>query len=195
MLLCVSAYYVEGICAGRWRRCYSMRKINRRECTKQHRGPGTTLAIGATESAQQADRRRLPGTQLSNFAGRPGHPHTQSSAHGRAAHAGYADHITGAGVRTSPGPAVAVPSRQHPETESNRLKSVAYLQRPDTNPSGRCVPAAHYDIDFSRIVPKRVAHLQVQLLPRIDAQLSVLEAIVDDNPKRTIRGGVVVECP
>ena len=51
----------------------------------------------------------------------------------------------------------------------------------------RCVPPGHYDIDFSRIVPKRVSHLQVQLLPRIDAQLGVIEAIVDDNPKRTIR--------
>ena len=49
------------------------------------------------------------------------------------------------------------------------------------------VPAGHYDIDFSRIVPKRVSHLQVQLLPSIDAQLGVVEAIVDDNPKRTIR--------
>jgi hypothetical protein len=60
-------------------------------------------------------------------------------------------------------------------------------QRPDTNLCGRCVPPGYYDIDFSRIVPKRVSHLQVQLLPRIDAQLGVIEAIVDDNPKRTIR--------
>ena len=60
-------------------------------------------------------------------------------------------------------------------------------QRPDTNLFGRCVPSGHYDIDFSRIVPKRVSHLQVQLLPSIDAQLGVIEAIVDDNPKRTIR--------
>ena len=60
-------------------------------------------------------------------------------------------------------------------------------QRPDTNLFGRCVPPGHYDIDFSGIVPKRVSHLQVQLLPRIDAQLGVIEAIVDDNPKRAIR--------
>jgi len=53
--------------------------------------------------------------------------------------------------------------------------------------SGRYVPPGHYDIDFSRLVPERVSHVQVQLLPRIDAQLGVIEAIVDDNPKRTIR--------
>jgi hypothetical protein len=52
---------------------------------------------------------------------------------------------------------------------------------------GAAYPPGHYDIDLSRIVPKRVSHLQVQLLPRIDAQLGVIEAIVDDNPKRTIR--------
>jgi hypothetical protein len=43
--------------------------------------------------------------------------------------------------------------------------------------SGRYVPPAPYDIDLSRIVPKRVSHLQVQLLPRVDAQLGVIEAI------------------
>jgi hypothetical protein len=36
-------------------------------------------------------------------------------------------------------------------------------------------------------VPKRVSHLQVQLPPKIDTQVGVIEAIVDDNPKRTIR--------
>ena len=51
----------------------------------------------------------------------------------------------------------------------------------------RCLPPGHYDVDFSGIVPKRVSHLQVQLLPSIDTQLGVVEAIVDDNPKRTIR--------
>src|SRR6516164_8276560 len=63
----------------------------------------------------------------SNLAGRPG-PHTQSSAHGRAAirHAGYADHPAGPGVRTSSSPPVAVPSTQHPKTTSNHLKCVAY---------------------------------------------------------------------
>jgi hypothetical protein len=55
------------------------------------------------------------------------------------------------------------------------------------NLSGRRVRPWHYDIDFSRIVPKRVSHLQIQLLPRIDAQLGMTEAIVDYNPKRTIR--------
>jgi len=42
--------------------------------------------------------------------------------------------------------------------------------------SGRYVPPGHYDIDFSRLVPERVSHVQVQLLPRIDAQLGVIEA-------------------
>ena len=55
------------------------------------------------------------------------------------------------------------------------------------NLSGRYVPPGHFNIYFSRIVPKRVSHLQVQLLPSIDTQLGVVEAIVDDNPKRTIR--------
>jgi len=55
------------------------------------------------------------------------------------------------------------------------------------NLSGRYVPPGHFNIYFSRIVPKRVSHLQVQLPPRVDAELGVIEAIVYDNPKRTIR--------
>ena len=65
---------------------------------------------------------------------------------------------------------------------------VALLARPNRGSglirtySDAVLPPRHYDIDLSGIGSKRVSHLQVQLLPRIDAQLGVIEAIVDDNP-------------
>ena len=68
-------------------------------------GSGTTIAVGAAEGGQPADRGWVAGTQFPKSAGGSGHAHAQSRTHGGASlrHAGHTDSCTGASAPTSPG--------------------------------------------------------------------------------------------